>query len=320
MGHSHRRRIDGMNWWIRPRIEPLHCSLWGCSNWICPRIRPKFIQKLEKWFLWMNSHQIVCSFRVRINSSLVWIGLYIGDITTLQTRISRRKKAGWRFRAIVTEFASFDRHHNFLSLQNKSILNRRNSWSKEMRVTKANPEQQVNFASRCWTWSTSTTSPPQSCEKSKRNNWKKRDLLYVFCVRDTFYPSKFFCCHKRETRKSFAVWTMLQYIETEQNTGWWQALILYDTYWHSQEEAARLKDHLQQEKNELSELLDKKNQEIDHLREDLTEMSQKLKESNFAKISAQAKADEAMSDCNVAKVNRTDVFLGRARLRVESAL
>ncbi len=48
------RRIDGTNWLICPRIEPLHCFLWSCPHWIRPRI----------------------AIRGRINSSPVWIGLY----------------------------------------------------------------------------------------------------------------------------------------------------------------------------------------------------------------------------------------------------
>ncbi len=46
MAYPHQRRItwwiDGTNWWIRGRIEPMHCSLWGCPHWICPwiAIRP----------------------------------------------------------------------------------------------------------------------------------------------------------------------------------------------------------------------------------------------------------------------------------------
>ncbi len=75
-----------------------------------------------------------------------------------------------------------------------------------------------------------------------------------------------------------------------------------------QEEAQRLKDHVLQEKDELSQLLDKKNHEIDQLQGDLQEMTQKLRDANCAKITAQAKADEAVSDCNVAKVRTQSEF------------
>ena len=69
-----------------------------------------------------------------------------------------------------------------------------------------------------------------------------------------------------------------------------------------------MKDQLLQEKDELSQLLDKKNQELDHLQEDIKDTSQKLKDANFAKITAQAKADEAMSEANVAKVNLSYIW------------
>ncbi len=35
---------------------------------------PQFVHEPENCFFWTNSHQIVCSIRGRINSSLVWIG------------------------------------------------------------------------------------------------------------------------------------------------------------------------------------------------------------------------------------------------------
>ena len=41
----------------------------------------------------------------------------------------------------------------------------------------------------------------------------------------------------------------------------------------------------------------------------MSDMSQKLKEANLAKISAQAKADEAMSESNVAKVSVAHLFM-----------
>ena len=49
-------------------------------------------------------------------------------------------------------------------------------------------------------------------------------------------------------------------------------------------------------------------------------MSQKLKEANFAKITAQAKADEAMSDSNVAKVSVPYLFMtiNRKQLRYQT--
>ena len=76
-----------------------------------------------------------------------------------------------------------------------------------------------------------------------------------------------------------------------------------------QEETQRLKDQILKEKNELTQLLDKKNHELDQIQEDMSNISQKLKEANLAKISAQVKADEAMSESNVAKVSVAYLFM-----------
>ena len=53
----------------------MHCFLQGYPH-LNFNLSPQFIQEPENWFLWTNSHQIVCSIRGRISSSLVWIGFY----------------------------------------------------------------------------------------------------------------------------------------------------------------------------------------------------------------------------------------------------
>ena len=58
----------------------MHCSHW--TNALFPvgvstpkfQFIPQFVQEPKNVFLWLNSHQIVCSIRGWINLSLVWIG------------------------------------------------------------------------------------------------------------------------------------------------------------------------------------------------------------------------------------------------------
>ncbi len=50
------------NWWICPRIEPMHSSLWGCPH-LNYNLSPNSVQEPEKCFLWMNSHQICLGIR-----------------------------------------------------------------------------------------------------------------------------------------------------------------------------------------------------------------------------------------------------------------
>ncbi len=61
--HSHWRRIDGTNSLIRPRIEPMHCPLWGCLHLFFSLSRnPKknFFGGGMNWHLYMgNKSRIV---------------------------------------------------------------------------------------------------------------------------------------------------------------------------------------------------------------------------------------------------------------------
>ncbi len=76
-----------------------------------------------------------------------------------------------------------------------------------------------------------------------------------------------------------------------------------------QEEATRQNEHLLQDKTELAALIDEKNKQIDTQQQDVQQLSKKFKEANEARVKAQAKADEAVSDANVAKVSKCHIKL-----------
>ncbi len=50
---------------------------------------PQLVQEPEKWFLWMNSHQIYLGISGRINSSLVWISHWEEQLMALLIRCAK---------------------------------------------------------------------------------------------------------------------------------------------------------------------------------------------------------------------------------------